>query len=154
DNPLQIVEGGRSSALSASRPVLVVDDDPDTVNVVSRMLESLGIPHRSASSGEEAIRQVRAAEPALVLMDVALPDLDGCTVTRDLLRATGREHLPIVAMTALTSPEDQSRCHEAGCIDFLAKPIERSDLERILSRWIRLPVQPVEERTGPRRAAG
>ncbi|MEQ1616056.1 MAG: response regulator, partial [Hyphomicrobiaceae bacterium] len=73
----------------------------------------------------------------VVLMDVHMPEMDGLEAARQirLLAAPGVVVPPIVALTANAFPEDRARCLEAGMSDYLAKPFERADLERILARW-------------------
>jgi PAS domain S-box-containing protein len=121
------------------RPILVVEDHPENLQLVCRMLESLGLPFRSARDGRKALDVARRECPSLVLMDIQLPEMDGYQVTRAIRRTAGREHVPVVAMTAHVGSEDRRRCHGSGCVDFLPKPIERGDLVRILKRWLPAP---------------
>jgi signal transduction histidine kinase/CheY-like chemotaxis protein len=131
------------------RPILVVEDHPENLQLVCRMLQSLDLPFRSAGSGQQALEAVRRECPSLILMDIQMPEMDGYQVTRAIHRLAGREHVPVVAMTAHVSPEDRRRCHESGCIDFLPKPIERGDLLRMLKRWI--PSGGTAEKDNPKR---
>jgi len=101
------------------------------------MLESLHLPYLAARDGSEALEITGRANVSLVLMDLQMPGMDGYEATRAIRRAAQREHLPIVAMTAHVGFENQRRCHEVGCVDFLGKPIEQRELKRILRRWIR-----------------
>jgi CheY-like chemotaxis protein len=114
----------------SSRPaILVVDDDDDTqqyMRVALRQRYDVVI----AASGKE-MRQVLDARPdvALVLMDLALDAKeDGLTLTRYLRAQERWRRIPIIAVTALATPEDRERALEAGCDDYLSKPISRQDL--------------------------
>lgn len=119
-----------------SRPVLVVEENSENRDLVCRLLLSLDYPYRAACNGAEALALAEGERPSMVLMDLQMPETDGCEVTRAIHRICGSEHLPIVAMTAHVGTEDRRLCHEAGCVDFLPKPIERGDLQRVLHRWI------------------
>jgi PAS domain S-box-containing protein len=131
-----------------SGPILVVEDDVENRSLICRMLASFDLPSRAAGDGAEALRIAAVEHPSMVLMDLQMPDMDGCEVTRAFHRVSGSDHLPVVAMTAHVGPEDRRRCHEAGCIDFLPKPIERGDLLRVLHRWLGpAGPRPLEEQT-------
>ncbi len=119
------------------RPILVVEDDEENRHLISRMLDSLHLPRSTARCGQEALAVAARERPCLVLMDIELPGMDGFAATQALRRQICNDHLPIIAMTGLVGPQDRRRCHEAGCVDLLAKPITRADLTRILRRWLR-----------------
>lgn len=119
------------------RPILVVEDDEENRHLVCRMLDSLHLPRRMARHGEEAIAIAKRERPSLVLMDIEMPGMDGLAATRALRRQICNDHLPIIAMTGRVGPGDRRRCHEAGCVDLLPKPITRADLSGILRRWLR-----------------
>jgi PAS domain S-box-containing protein len=131
---------------TTAEPILVVEDNVENRDLICRLLASFELRTRAAQDGATALA-IASQEPlSMVLMDIEMPDMDGCEVTRALHRASGSDHLPIVAMTAHVGPEDRRRCHEAGCIDFLPKPIERGDLQRVLRRWLgRSGPHPLEE---------
>lgn len=119
------------------RPILVVEDDEENRHLLCRMLDSLHLPRRMARHGEEAVAIAGRARPCLVLMDIELPGMDGLAATRAIRRQMCNDHLPIIAMTGRVGPQDRRRCHEAGCVDLLPKPITRDDLVRVLRRWLR-----------------
>ena len=118
------------------RPILVVEDHPGepAARLPDAPIARPSVPVRRER--REALEAARRECPSLVLMDIQMPDMDGYQVTRAIHRSAGREHVPVVAMTAHVGPEDRRSCHEAGCIDFLPKPIERGDLVRMLRRWL------------------
>jgi signal transduction histidine kinase/ActR/RegA family two-component response regulator len=115
---------------ASPRPViLVVDDDAETQQYMRAVLQQR-YDVLSAASGKE-MREVLEARPdvALVLMDLALDtDEDGLTLTRYLRGQERWRQLPIIAVTAFAAPEDRERALEAGCDDYLSKPISRQNL--------------------------
>lgn len=114
--------------------VLVAGDNPANQRVAARMLERLGIVVEVVSSGLEAVRATVAGNPDLVLMDCHMPELDGFGATREL-RAAG-VRTPIVALTADAFTGDRQACLDADMDDYLAKPIDPSELSVVLSRHI------------------
>lgn len=119
--------------------VLVAEDGPDNQRLIRTLLERDGLEVHLADNGRIACRKVwqAAAEGRpydLVLMDMQMPELDGYQATRQL-RQDGWSG-PIVALTAEAMDGDRARCLEAGCDDYLSKPIERSAFRAVLARWL------------------
>jgi PAS domain S-box-containing protein len=119
----------------AGQRVLLVDDNAINREVGRELLRAAGLDVVIASDGAEAVAMVEAHAPALVLMDVQMPRLDGLEATRRI-RAVHGERLPIVAMTASEVDEDQLACRAAGMDDQLPKPVEPAVLYRCLLRWL------------------
>lgn len=120
--------------------VLVVDDNEINREVAGGLLESWGCTVSFASHGRAAVDFVQAEQPDLVLMDCHMPVLDGFGATSEI-RATERgastgQHLPIVGVSASSSPEQQERCRSCGMDDFAPKPITLSAVGQILQRWL------------------
>jgi len=123
-----------SSPLEGLR-VLAVDDDPDTLDVVSELLTLRGalvVPAPSAAAALEALRQF---EPDVLVSDIGMPERDGYDLIRDI-RGLGRspDELPAVAVTAFTSPEDRRRALAAGFQVHLAKPVDPGELTAVVAR--------------------
>ena len=106
--------------------ILVVDDDGDGRALVALLLERCGARVRTAATVLEALAQVSAAPPDILLSDIAMPGEDGCALMRRL-HASGRL-LPAAAITACVSPEDRARALQAGFKIHLAKPVSPSEL--------------------------
>lgn len=121
--------------------VLVAEDNPVNQIIVSEMIDSLGLKTRLSSDGAEAIEACRERPPALVLMDLQMPGMDGLQAARALRRLQARGELPpfpIVALTAHATPQDRDNCIEAGMVGFITKPVGLGALRSELARWLRI----------------
>lgn len=111
--------------------VLVVDDSPVERAVTVSALEKAGFKVISAADGREAVEIVRDAPLPFdaVVMDVSMPDLDGIAAARSIRALPGpRRHVPIIALTSNTSPEDCAACRDAGMNAHTAKPLRLAQL--------------------------
>ncbi|HTN90568.1 MAG TPA: ATP-binding protein, partial [Sorangium sp.] len=106
------------------RAVLVVDDQAENRAVLRGMLAPLGIVVVEASGGGEALALASARRPDLVVMDLAMPELDGIETTRRLRRLPGLASVPVIASSASASEGDRARGAGVGCTDFLPKPVQ------------------------------
>ena len=118
--------------------ILIVDDEPLNVDYLQQELEDLGYTTVSAANGREALEQVAAAPPDLVLLDVMMPLMDGFTVCRILKGNDETRLIPIVIMTALDGIEDRIKGIEAGADDFLTKPVNERELVARLRTTLKL----------------
>jgi class 3 adenylate cyclase len=118
--------------------ILIVDDEPFNVDLLEQQLEELGYETVSASNGQEALEQVAAAAPDLILLDVMMPIMDGFTVCRILKGNDDTRLIPIVIMTALGAIEDRIKGIEAGADDFLTKPVNERELLARIQTTLRL----------------
>jgi CheY-like chemotaxis protein len=116
-----------------SRDVLVVDDDPDMADVMVLMLAEAGYQTRRAGNGKEALEAAAADRPALVVLDMLMPVMDGWQCARELRALYGRG-LPIVVATA--AEHARARSEEVGADDALPKPFEMGDLLRVVERYL------------------
>jgi DNA-binding NarL/FixJ family response regulator len=117
-------------------PILVVDDDEDVRTTLEWALQPLGRPIRSAATAAEALAAARELRPALVLLDVNLPDLSGYEVCRELRDAYGEE-LPIVFISGHRTEEyDRAAGFMLGADDYIVKPFVLGDLIARLRRAI------------------
>jgi DNA-binding response OmpR family regulator len=112
--------------LMAARPVLVVDDDPKIVDLVKLYLEKAGYGVVTASTGPDALRQMRERPPALVVLDVMLPGVDGLVVTRRVRIDAGR--VPILMMSARGTVDDRIRGLVEGADDYMPKPFSPAEM--------------------------
>ncbi|MBI1794335.1 MAG: response regulator [Chloroflexi bacterium] len=107
-----------------SKPrILIVEDNIDNYELVRFLLERAGYDTFWAHSGREGIDMSKAKRPDLILMDLSLPEMDGWTATERIKADLETKHIPIIALTAHTLPGDRKRALEAGCDDYLSKPM-------------------------------
>src|SRR5215213_1798711 len=123
------------------RTVLVVDDTEDIRELMRLQLTALGYRVVEAANGREAVEAAIRERPALILMDLTMPVLDGLGATRLIRETAGISDVVIVAFTSLHSGEGRRRALEAGCDDYVQKLISVTQLSDILDRH--LPVVPL-----------
>jgi len=104
--------------------VLIVEDIEDNLVLIKSLLEMADFPVVEARDGREAIAQAQAHHPDLILLDMSLPEIDGWTVARTLRQKPEFASTLIVAITAHAMPGDREKTLEAGCDEFLTKPID------------------------------
>lgn len=119
----------------ATQWVLLVDDSPSNRLVLNSILTAAGYAVDLAEDGLEALAAVRQKAYSVVLMDLAMPKMDGITAAREIRSLPGVfAQVPLIALTAYVSASDQQACLEAGFNEFLSKPIKDKDLLSALSR--------------------
>jgi len=123
--------------LLAGRTVLIVDDDVRNVFAITSILERQRVKVRYATNGREAIQSLKA-DPRVdaVLMDIMMPEMDGHQTTREIRTLPSFASLPIIALTARAMQGDREKCLDAGCSDYLAKPVETEQLLSMLRVWV------------------
>lgn len=109
--------------------ILIVDDDIDTMRLVSIMLQRQGYQVVAASNGSQGIEKAIAEKPDLVLLDVMMPDMDGYEVTRQLRKNPKTAQIPILMFTAKTQLDDKVAGFEVGADDYLTKPTHPTELQ-------------------------
>ena len=112
----------------SGEPVLVVDDNPANLKLLSFLLSSKGYQVRTATDAEEALALLEAFVPRLILMDIQLPGMDGLELTRRLKAAPRTRDVVIIAVTASAMRGDEERARAAGCDGYIAKPIDTRTL--------------------------
>jgi two-component system, cell cycle response regulator DivK len=120
--------------------ILLVEDNEMNRDMLSRRLERKGYAVVCAVDGAQAVTMAQSEQPALILMDMSLPGLDGWEATRQIKAAN--KTIPIIALTAHAMASDEQRAKEAGCDDFDTKPVE---LTRLLEK--------IEAQLAPRAAS-
>ncbi|MBC8122815.1 MAG: response regulator [Gemmatimonadaceae bacterium] len=121
---------------SQQKHVLVVEDVSDNLLLIQHILEACGYTVSVAQNGEEAVAQAKASLPDLVLMDLSLPVMDGWEATRQLKATDYTRHIPIIALTAHAMQGDREKAMLAGCDDYISKPIDVDEVERVTARWL------------------
>lgn len=108
--------------------LLVVDDNPVNVQLASSILNKSGYATLTAADGEECLRQARAHQPDLILLDINMPNLDGLAACKALKADDRTAHIPIIFVTARTGDEILEEAFEAGAADYVHKPIRQVEL--------------------------
>lgn len=108
----------------AGKKVLVIEDNETNLELATALLEAAGYSVLGASTAEEGIKIARNESPNLILMDISLPGMDGLTATRMLREDEKTHHIPVVALTAHAMRGDESKALSAGCVGYVAKPID------------------------------
>jgi len=111
--------------------ILLVEDNEMNRDMLSRRLAKRGFDVVVALDGSSGAAAAAAEQPDLILMDISLPDMDGCEVTRLVRAQPSTASIPIIALTAHAMETDRIRALEAGCQDFDTKPV---DLARLLAK--------------------
>jgi CheY-like chemotaxis protein len=121
--------------MNAAR-ILVVDDNPTNLKLVSDLLECEGYEILKTVDAEEAERIIEQHRPALVLVDIALPGMDGLTLTRKLKAEDKTKDLVIVALTAFAMRGDEKKARDAGCDGYITKPINTRALPALVAGYL------------------
>ena len=118
--------------------ILCVEDNPQNMRLVRKILKHEGYDVLEAEDGASGLAVAEAEEPDLILMDINLPDIDGLEVTKLIKAQAHLVHIPIIALTANAMYGDEERCLAAGCDGYIAKPVSKekllSSVEDYLSR--------------------
>lgn len=114
--------------IAASSTVLVVDDEPADLKVLTEALSGQGFSIAVATSGERAIEQTRRRPPDVILLDAMMPAMAGFEVCRRLKAEPATESIRVIFMTALADMADRIRAFDLGAADFLTKPFHREEL--------------------------
>ncbi len=122
-----------SAPASTRRRVLVVEDNLESVHSLALVLKNIGHEVQFAINGFAAMEVARKFRPEVILLDIGLPDVDGDNIARQLKWEPGLEKTRIIALTGSAEPELRERALEAGCAEFVVKPIDPAALETLLA---------------------
>ena len=119
-----------SSGLNGSQPleIMVVDDNPNTLKLLSKLLANKGYNVRSAISGKMALRSVASQKPDLILLDVKMPGMDGFEVCRWLKSKRDQRNIPVIFISALDEMDQKIEGFQAGGIDYITKPFQTEEV--------------------------
>jgi len=134
--------------------LLVVDDVPPNRAMMLDLLQDAGFIVAAATNGLECLVLLDSFKPDLILMDVMMPVMDGNETTRQIRRMPGWTNVPIVAVTASASAEDEHRSRDAGANAFLAKPIDHDALLRTIGQLLSLKWNTEQPAPAPTAAQG
>jgi CheY-like chemotaxis protein len=117
------------------KKILIVEDYADARSFMKILIESYGYETIEASDGEQAVQTVQLEQPDLILMDLAMPIMDGLAATRVIRGLDKTANLPIIAVTA-HGKSFYKQALEAGCDDMISKPIDFAALEPVLNQYL------------------
>jgi CheY-like chemotaxis protein len=120
-----------------SARILVVDDNSVNLKLASEVLEAEGYAIVTAGDAELAQEILKHTKPDLILMDIALPGMDGLTLTRKLKDDKKLKHIPVIALTAFAMKGDEQKAAEAGCDGYITKPIDTRKLPLLVAELLR-----------------
>lgn len=125
-----------TSADFSTWQVLVVDDEPDSIEIVRLVLLSVGATVYTASNGVEALEVFKRESPSIVLTDLSMPERDGWQLLQDIRKAENGTHTPVVALTAHAMAGDKQRVIDAGFDGYLSKPLRMVTLLQDLQTYL------------------
>jgi len=139
------MSGPLSGSASANEPargatppktILVVDDEPDTLQLLARRIEASGYAVVTASDGMEALNKARGLRPALMILDLMLPKMDGYKVCSFLKFDERYKRMPIVLLTARANADDHAKARDVKADHFLTKPCDLKELMAVVERLV------------------
>lgn len=116
--------------------VLVVEDNPDNRFTITAILNEIGCKHETAVDGEEAVAMAKKIKPRLILMDINLPKLSGLDASKAIKADPSLQKIPIVALTAKAMKGDRQEIINAGCDDYLSKPVDPTEVMTMVLKWM------------------
>ena len=147
---MPVVDNGNDPETdAASRPapavkpdaptILVVDDDLANLALAQALLQAEGFQVRLAVDADSTFKVLRTCAPALILMDIQLPEMDGWELTRRLKADPATRDIPVIAVTAYGKAGDEKKARQAGFVEFLPKPVNTRELPDIVRRHLTAP---------------
>lgn len=118
------------------RPLLIIDDNPANMKLVSFLLTKKGYEVRTAESALAALALLETYHPALILLDLQMPGIDGFTLARRLKADARTRDIVLLAVTAYAMHGDEQRARDAGCDGYVTKPIDTRTLPGIVADLI------------------
>ena len=119
------------------KKILLVEDNPATVDIVQTELEFLGYDSIVAENGNKAVDMAASQMPDLIMMDISLPKMDGLEATTLTRKNPKTKFIPIIAAPARALPGDREKCLEGGCDDYIAKPFTHKELGAAIKKLLK-----------------
>ena len=120
----------------SSTTLLIVEDNPDNLLTLTSVLQPLGYRLETATDGRQAIEKAFELRPALILMDMQLPEISGQEATRTIRQDPAMRSTPIIALTANAMKGDREKMLESGCNDYMSKPFDPDKLVELVRHWL------------------
>ena len=120
----------------ASKSILIIEDNPMNLKLIRDVLQIEGYETLEAESGETGVELARERHPAVILMDVNLPQMDGREAMKILKADASTRQIPIIAVTSLAMKGDRERLLAAGFDGYISKPIDIKELPRLVESYV------------------
>jgi two-component system, cell cycle response regulator DivK len=117
--------------------ILIVEDNMDTYELVHFILEKNGYETFLAMNGRDGVTATQKQQPDLIIMDLSMPEMDGWTATSIIKKNEGTSAIPLIALTAHALPGDRQRAFDAGCNEYITKPMDLDDLLEAVDYWLK-----------------
>ena len=134
-NPDLSAQEGNVRAPRAKPLLLVVEDNPDNLTTIKAICQP-AYQVLAAVNGAEGLQQAAAQRPDLILLDMSLPQMDGYAVVAQLKQQEATRAIPVIALTAHAMKGDREKILQAGCDDYLSKPVEPEELLARVKKWL------------------
>ena len=123
--------------MASKKKILVVEDNEDNREIFVFRLQQLDFEVLVASNGKEALEIASRSKPDLIFMDLRMPVMDGWEATRALRQTEWGRDLPVIAVTAHAMKEEREKALNAGCDEFILKPVDYTIIQRTIQRLAR-----------------
>ena len=116
--------------------ILIVEDNMDTYELVHFILEKNGFETFLAANGRDGVNAAVKQRPDLIIMDMSMPEMDGWTATSIIKKDEQTRSIPLLALTAHALPGDRQRAMDAGCDEYITKPMDLDELVEAIQYWV------------------
>jgi CheY-like chemotaxis protein len=116
--------------------ILIVEDNMDTYELVHFILEKNGFETFLAMNGRDGVNATLKQRPDLIIMDMSMPEMDGWTATSIIKKDEQIRAIPLIALTAHALPGDRQRAMDAGCDEYITKPMDLDELVEAIQYWV------------------
>ncbi len=128
---------GAIEKITQAASIMVVDDDPINMMLISEVLKRMGFEIIQMQNGREVLESLPHYDPVLIFMDLNMPEMDGYTTTRLIRKMqTAQSRIPIIALTADAMKGDRERCLDAGMNNYISKPFKLEEIEAVLKEYV------------------
>lgn len=118
------------------KSILIIDDNRLNLKLCRTILTSAGYSVIEADNAEDGLSLIRAERPDLILMDIQLPGMDGLAATRVIKSDPAIKDIPVIAITSYAMQDDEKKAKEAGCNDYITKPIDQKGFLKMISQYL------------------
>ncbi|KTC24103.1 response regulator receiver protein [Pseudomonas marginalis ICMP 9505] len=123
--------------------ILIVEDNQANMRLARLLLENAGHTVLWAADAETGLTLAREQQPALILMDIQLPGMDGLAATQLLKQDPNTAHIPVIALTAMAMKEDREKTRLAGCDAYIIKPLRYKELYQVIDTLLQKNISPL-----------